>query len=146
VDVDGASRESRQLHWRALFCWGGDTTSRVGQAKEVAIELSHGGIQLQEEDAVWWNDYFGEMSHAVIWFAYNNDTQPWRAQVKKLSGGTANDSLNWSAYIPPAAQRQYVGDVSTASDMDLPAHEVEYHVWPLRQGATQCEGTPPPVN
>lgn len=130
----------------AVLLGGGDTTSRVWRAERAAIEVSHGGIQLQEEYGVWWNDYFGEMSHAVIWFAYNNDTQPWCVQVRKLSGGTANDNLNWSAYIPPAAQRQYVGDVSTASDMDLPAYEVRYHIWPLRQGATQCEGTPPPAN
>jgi hypothetical protein len=130
----------------AFLLGGCDTTSRVWRAEEIEILFDDQGLQLQREYGVWWNDYFGEMSHALIWFAYNNDTQPWCVNLEKRGGGTANDDLNRSAYVPPAAQRQYVGKSSTPSDMDLPVVDVELHGWRPRQGATQCEATPPPEN
>ena len=130
----------------AVLLAGCDTTSRVWRAEEIIIEFDRGGIQVQREYGVWWNDYFGEMSHALIWFAYNNDTKARCVHVRKVSGGTANDNLSWSAYVPPAAQRQYVGDVSAASDMYLPPVDVYFHWWLPSQGATQCEAAPPPEN
>ena len=130
----------------AVLLAGCDTTSRVWRAEEIVVDLESGGLQVQREYGFWWNDYFGEMSHALIWYAYNNDTRPWCLHVRKLSGGTANDDLSWSAYVPTAAQRQYVGDSSAPADTDLPSVNVDYFLWRPSQGATQCEATPPREN
>jgi hypothetical protein len=59
----------------AVVLAGCDTTLRAWRAEEAAIAFDGGRIEVRRESSVWRDDYLGEMSHALIWFAFNNDRQ-----------------------------------------------------------------------